>query len=484
MPGRLLIADDRFASRLMLSALFSGAYYDVIQADRPSTALAAARADRPGAIILRDGFGPDGAIAFCHQLKADPATADCLRIIMTDRTDPDRTVKLIAAGVDDVLCRSYGDEELLARVEGLLHHRGRVADLQLRFGPDRDSGLAEATAGFSWPSRIALVSPAQDAPYWAETLTRTLRHRNIAPVQVGTGTGSGAALPDASLFVVDGPGLGREQALRLIARLAARPDPASCLLAVGPDDSGFAAQGLRVGASGILRGALDGAETTARVGLQLDRLDKIDRLRADLSQGLRSAVIDPLTRLYNRRFAMPRLQRLLHDLRRTGQPATIIMADLDYFKWINDRFGHSAGDTILSATGGIIAEHTPTEGFAVRMGGEEFLIALPGTDQAAARIMAEKLREAICGTVFAHPRSGTGLRTTISIGISTMTCRRLPPFLAAEDEIIRWISEADSALYQAKHEGRNRVAVAAEQPPTRSGTWAPAPLARSQLAGS
>ena len=79
MPGRILIADDRFASRLMLAALFGGAYYEVVQADRADRVLPVARAERPGVVVISDGMANIGAAALCESLRRDPATTGALR---------------------------------------------------------------------------------------------------------------------------------------------------------------------------------------------------------------------------------------------------------------------------------------------------------------------------------------------------------------------------------------------------------------------
>ncbi len=142
---------------------------------------------------------------------------------------------------------------------------------------------------------------------------------------------------------------------------------------------------------------------------------------------------DPLTGLANRRTFFERLDAL------GDEPASILMLDLDYFKRLNDEFGHLRGDEVLKATARAILETIPADAIAGRFGGEEFIVALPGLDVREATAVGEDLRAAVAA---ATP-------TTVSIGC---TVRR--PFEPMDQTIKR----ADELLYVAKRTGRDRVA--------------------------
>jgi diguanylate cyclase (GGDEF)-like protein len=155
------------------------------------------------------------------------------------------------------------------------------------------------------------------------------------------------------------------------------------------------------------------------------------------------AVVDPLTGLFNRQALSVRARELTEQARVSGAPLAVLMGDLDEFKRINDRHGHHVGDAVLRETASTLRATLRTFDYIYRYGGEEFVILLPGTDEARALAAAERIRDAIGA---AHP---AGLRVTLSIGVSVGEGRECD----FEDLLIA----ADRALYRAKAGGRNRV---------------------------
>ncbi len=158
---------------------------------------------------------------------------------------------------------------------------------------------------------------------------------------------------------------------------------------------------------------------------------------------------DPLTSLFNRHHLREELQRQLHDCSERGEPMSVMMADLDNFKRINDGHGHLVGDECLRWVSRCIGDSLRRHKAVVaRFGGEEFVAVLPGMDAPQAQLAAESVR--LC--VQAQPlRSGEhSVPLSISIGVHTVK-----PGAAVEPETA--LQLADEALYRAKREGRNRV---------------------------
>jgi diguanylate cyclase (GGDEF)-like protein len=154
---------------------------------------------------------------------------------------------------------------------------------------------------------------------------------------------------------------------------------------------------------------------------------------------------DDLTGLWNHRIIVERLRIEVDRSRREGLPVSIILADLDYFKRINDTYGHPAGDEVLKEASAIFHRMVRTYDWVGRYGGEEFLLILPGSGFVHARQRAEELRIAIQE---ACVRDGeTAIPITASFGVAS-------GFPSGHEELIR---EADEALYRAKNDGRNRV---------------------------
>lgn len=153
---------------------------------------------------------------------------------------------------------------------------------------------------------------------------------------------------------------------------------------------------------------------------------------------------DSLTRLANRRFSIEFLEKAMAFAKRHEQALSVIMADLDNFKSVNDTYGHQAGDQVLAAFGQVMQASIRQEDLAARFGGEEFILMLPGTAIEDATILAERLRESLENLAF--PPSKT--RVTASFGIA----QYLP-----DDTFETLVKRADEALYAAKAAGRNRV---------------------------
>jgi len=161
----------------------------------------------------------------------------------------------------------------------------------------------------------------------------------------------------------------------------------------------------------------------------------------------RQAVTDDLTGLANRRRFVEALEGELSRAERFGSDLTVVIGDLDNFKSINDRFGHEFGNDVLRAVGVLLADSTRDIDVAARLGGEEFAVLLPQTDLVGGAVFAERLREGLAALRPATP-DGTPLHVTASFGVAAY-----PP-IETVDHLLRI---ADSALYRAKAEGKDRV---------------------------
>ncbi len=159
------------------------------------------------------------------------------------------------------------------------------------------------------------------------------------------------------------------------------------------------------------------------------------------------ALKDPLTELYNRRFLETYIDTLVAGILRRGTVLGVLMCDLDFFKEVNDTYGHEVGDEVLKKTAQILKGNIRTSDLAIRFGGEEFLILLTDVRAGEAVKIAEKLRQLVERTKFKVP--GGQIQKTISIGVSE--------FPIDSEGIWEAIKYADVALYKAKEAGRNRV---------------------------
>jgi diguanylate cyclase (GGDEF)-like protein/PAS domain S-box-containing protein len=202
-------------------------------------------------------------------------------------------------------------------------------------------------------------------------------------------------------------------------------------------------------------------------------VDVTERVRAAgelqvLQEQLREQSIhDALTGLYNRRYLDDMLSRELIAAKRADYPVSAIMADLDHFKGVNDRYGHLAGDEVLQAFGDLMKRHARGSDMCCRYGGEEFLLVLPQVAQDVAVERAEQLRSALAAVQV--PCGGSSIAVTASFGVATF-----PRDGRTAGELV---AAADRALYAAKAAGRNRVSVSSG--PSAVGVDAPPRFARS-----
>jgi two-component system, cell cycle response regulator len=177
------------------------------------------------------------------------------------------------------------------------------------------------------------------------------------------------------------------------------------------------------------------------------------------------ATVDEVTRLATRRHWLNRFDDALRQALRYGQPLSLLVLDIDHFKAINDRYGHLAGDMVLSSLGYVLNQRVRGADIVGRIGGEEFAVVLPQTELQGATIVAEALRQAVSQSHAIY--DGIGLKYHVSIGVSSLVPSSQPlqgsqPLQKREQlEAVRnaLLENADKALYSAKAQGRNAVAI-------------------------
>jgi len=162
----------------------------------------------------------------------------------------------------------------------------------------------------------------------------------------------------------------------------------------------------------------------------------------------RAAMFDGLTGIHNRRWLDESLHRMVERHRHGGGALCVALLDIDHFKGFNDRYGHEAGDYVLTEVAGTLTENLRPTDLAARFGGEEFVIIFPDTKQVDALMVAERVREAVQARPLVAPGNRELPNVTISIGVAELEAEQTVPSL---------MKVADSAMYRAKHGGRNQV---------------------------
>ena len=186
----------------------------------------------------------------------------------------------------------------------------------------------------------------------------------------------------------------------------------------------------------------------------LRRLEKITRISDGFQVQLkgvneslqRASRTDPLTGLPNRRAMVEELQAEIARAVREGTPMAVLMADVDHFKKVNDTYGHEAGDRVLQGMAKALTQALRAYDVCARWGGEEFLVLLPATDRTGALEVGEKLRKAVAALVIPLGEA------QVSIGLSVGAA-----LLDPSETMDTLLNRADSAMYEAKRQGRDRV---------------------------
>jgi diguanylate cyclase (GGDEF)-like protein len=219
------------------------------------------------------------------------------------------------------------------------------------------------------------------------------------------------------------------------------------LLTSNSEKDGIVA-GLAAGADDYLVKPFDRRELVARVGVGRRIIELQREVQAKNRQLEELALTDPLTGLPNRRAIEFWAPQQLSAAARYGFPIWVAIADLDFFKKINDTYGHAAGDAVLQGFSAILRKHTRSSNICGRIGGEEFLLILTHSDQAGVRLVLERIRKELEEHTFKC--SDNLIRVTASFGVAGLEKPQSYDFSTL-------VADADAALYVAKQKGRNRA---------------------------
>lgn len=459
MSGRILIIDTVATNRIVLKVKMHAAQYAVDTCGGSDEALQIIGQSRPDLILLNLSDPVEDRHAFCHDLKADPDTSD-IPIIALGIADTCRArFAALDAGADEVMPRPADDTLLLARIRSLLRMRHANAELWLRDGTSRALGFEEASNEFAHAAKVAVLTSRRTAETRLIAKLNAAFTQKVRMLDTETVLTSQGLEPVPDLFVIDASEMrdnGRAM-FRLVADLRSRNETrlSTQLVVVPREMADIAAMALDLGADDVVFSHVAAAELALRSKVLIARKWQQDKLRDTVRSGMHAAVTDPLTGLYNRRYAEPYLARMAEQAKKLGQDFAVMILDIDHFKTINDRFGHAAGDAVLKQLSDRLRQNLRAVDLVARIGGEEFLIAMPNTSADQAEAAADRLRRIVNGKLFDLGADQDHLRVTTSIGVA------VGGICALDDQSSAQIcTQADAALYAAKSGGRDQVSLA------------------------
>jgi two-component system cell cycle response regulator len=455
MTARVLVVDDILSNVKLLEAKLSAEYFEVVSAFNGLECLAKIDEALPD-IVLLDVMMPgmDG-FEVCRRIKGNPKTAHIPVVMVTALDQPTDRVAGLEAGADDFLTKPVDDAALFARVRSLVRLKMMTDELRMRETTGQSMGLVDPALTLvdaNPTGRILVIEDRPESVAWfSSALAPDHRVSSVETFEEALVRVRGG---DFDLIIVS-LGMRGFDGLRLCSQLRSLPEGRNVpiLVVVSDADRRKLAQALEMGVNDYLTRPVDKNELVARVRTQLRKKRYGDRLRHNVQLSLEMAITDQLTGLHNRRYMSRHLDNLISSAAQSGKALAFLILDIDYFKAVNDGYGHDIGDEVLKEFASRISANVRGIDLACRYGGEEFVVVMPDTDVTLAIAIAERLRKSIEANPISISRPPGKLNITISIGIAGSE--------GSSDTAEALLRRADQALYSAKRTGRNRVVAAA-----------------------
>lgn len=460
MSGRILIVDSVATHRIVLKVKLASAQYAVETCASCEEAEKHLLARMPDLILLNMSDPKEDRHGFCRKLRQMPGGEKLVIVGICAADNSKARFAALDAGADDVLPGQVSDALMQARVRSLLRRRNVGLEWQMRDETSRVLGFDEDRTDFVVPASVAVITDRADSgKSCVEMLQKTLNYR-VALISSAGALGHKAS-PKTDLFVIDGTFTDRPRAslFQLISDIHAREETrkATKIVILPQGRHNQAAMLLDLGADDVVFADVTPEELALRARALIAHKLKQDRLRDRVRTGLLAAVTDPLTGLYNRRYAQTHLQRIAEQAYASGRQYAVMVVDIDHFKQINDTYGHRVGDDVLCQLADRLRRNCRAIDLLARIGGEEFLIAMPNTTAERAHRAAERMRELVNSTPFILTDRSETLHVTISVGIAVDGLDNV-----GEARLDTVFDRADAALYQSKAAGRNMVSMSVD----------------------
>src|SRR3979490_2930351 len=350
MSARILVVDDVPANVKLLEARLSAEYFDVVTASNGAQALEiCARAECD--IVLLDVMMPDmDGFEVCRRLKSNPATHFIPVVMVTALDHPSDRIRGLEAGADDFLTKPVSDIVLIARVRSLTRLKMMTDELRMRAITSLEIGVQgperRAVADTGKGGRILLVD---DRPSSYERLAPELSTEHTVDVETNPAEALFHAAEGNYDLLIVSLGLDRFDGLRLCSQIRSleRTRNLPILAIADVENDTKLVRGLEIGVNDYLTRPFDKCELNARVCNQIRKKRYSERLRDNVQMSIEMAITDALTGLHNRRYMESHIGALIEQASARGKPLAVSLLDIDFFKSVNDTYGHDAGDDVL-----------------------------------------------------------------------------------------------------------------------------------------
>ncbi|MEP1092886.1 MAG: PleD family two-component system response regulator [Rhizobiaceae bacterium] len=453
MTARVLVVDDILANVKLLQARLMAEYFEVITASNGPEALEKCQSGQCD-IVLLDVMMPgmDG-YEVCRRLKSDARTAHLPVIMVTALDQPSDKLQGLEAGADDFLTKPINDIALTTRVKSLARLKLVTDELQMRVTTGREFGLDQTLTEHIDPrngceGKILIVD---DRAFSYEKMVKALSKEQEVVVITNPQEALFRAADENFDLVIVSLAIENFDALRLCSQMRSidRTRMIPMLLVTQEGDEAALLRGIDLGVNDYVSRPIEPSELQARVRTQVKRKRFNDQLRNSVQETMEMAIKDSLTGLNNRRYFDQHMQNLFNKATVGNKALSLVVIDIDHFKQVNDTYGHQAGDDVLKTFAQRLLKNIRGKDLACRFGGEEFIIAMPETDQELAFVVADRIRREISAHPILVANGSVQIAITVSAGVATLN--------GPQDAIEVMLKRADEALYEAKRNGRNQV---------------------------
>ncbi len=453
----ILIVDDEEDIRFTLDTALQAEGYMTTMAASGADALAIVEARKPDLILLDIMMPEIDGYEVCRRIKENEATKHTAIVFASVLRKTQDKVDGLDMGADDYITKPFNMPELLAKLRALFRvkeyqrHLERLVDFAHSVNEldpdDIADAISEKLENLLVSDRFSVFIKNED-----DDTLRVLAHNH-----------DGAEMDDLSLLNAQSPIMNKAISTGELVyvkdfkssdyssgdkRNKYTDSYALCIpLKVGPEVLG--ALNINGNSKGFFDHLdLNSAELAAEmISASLNNSRRLEQLR-------KLAITDGLTKLYNRRYFYELLQKEFERAKRFNQPLSLVMIDIDYFKKINDKYGHLVGDVVLEELARRLKKHVRIIDTVARYGGEEFAILLPQADLNDGVLVAERVRSDVGSGPVETPEGPVNI--TVSLGV----CDSIPDSIRKPEDLM---NRSDEALYKAKAQGRNQTCVYTEE---------------------
>ncbi len=444
MTATLLVVDDIDLNIKLLSDKLTNKYYNVIQAHNGSIALSILH-EKKIDVALIDYMMPEmDGLQVCRNIKNNPITTYIPVIMITAHSDFERKLLCLEAGADDFLTKPINDIALFTRLKSLTRVKRLIDELSLRNQTNLELGALQIQISDTTNSKILILD---DDEVQAKNITTIISGITnfIKYIDVSTPNYFNEIKISPDIILINSSI--NEDPLKLFSILKnfELTKSAIFILISEEEDNKIISTGIDLGVDDYIIYPADTNELIARIKTHLRRKSYYDSLKNEITATINLSIKDYLTGLFNKRYFESHLIKILNS---ENISTYVALIDIDFFKTINDTYGHIVGDSIIVQVANTILQSVKITDLAARYGGDEFIVILQNISMSEAHSVCDRMLNNIKSI---HLKSENyDIHVTISLGIAEYK---------KSTKLWDFINQADKALYRAKKSGKNQFCI-------------------------